>query len=243
MIAQKKKKIKKKLAPSPLYVPKNGPMEIIVFASGGGGNLKAAIDLSLKKPNLIKVGLIVTDRLKIQAIDIAKQYNIRVIAEDFEKKCGKWIESKNDSIKAELYRKRSLDWHNNILKQIIKLERQRKSPFDFVVLSYHRWIHGDMLTYFSERMINQHAGDLTEMSRNSFERKYRGINPVLMALGDGKNRTRTSTFLVRENHDGGEILCQGPWTVYYGTLPITKDSALRHALTQKKQSDWPSLTA
>ena len=55
-------------------------------------------------------------------------------------------------------------------------------------------------------------------------------------------KTRTSTFLVREGHDTGEILCQGPWVTHTGSLPVAKDTAWEHEVIQKQQSDWPSLT-
>ena len=160
----------------PLYMPRQDPMRVIVFASGGGGNLQAAIDISLREPALLQVRLVVADRLGIKAIDIAQQHNIPVIADDFEKACGKWSECKNNSKKIQAYQKAAIKWHNDILTKIIDLEKGQQKPFDFVVLSYHRWIHGDLLLYFNKRIINQHAGDLTIMAEhNSLERKYREL--------------------------------------------------------------------
>lgn len=218
-------------------------MKIIVFASGGGGNLKAAIDLSMEKPSLVEVSLVVTDRLGIQAIDIARGYHIPVIASDFEKKCGSWRECKKTPETAEAYRLCAIRYHNNILQKIISIEKKSNKPFDLVVLSYHRWIQGDLLAYFHERMINQHAGDLTVMRKdNPLTRRYVGINPVWYALKAGERKTRTSTFIVRDGEDNGEILCQGPWVYYSSSNPRIRDSAIEHELIQKRESDWPSLT-
>lgn len=227
-----------------IYTPKVGKvMSVIVFASGGGGNLKAAINLSLKKHHLLKVALVVTDRLNIPAIDIAAAYGIPVLAYDFEKECGRWADCKSDRKKSQNYQKAATKFHDNVLEKIRALERENNTPFDLVVLSYHRWIHGKLLDYFAGRIINQHAGDLTVMLDSDVKvRKYRGINPVLMALTAGERKTRTSTFLVRNNHDGGEILCQGPWVEYTETYPVTKKTAWDHEVIQKKESDWPSLT-
>lgn len=227
-----------------IYTPRKGrPMSVIVFASGGGNNLKAAIDLAKKEPTLLSIDLVVTDRLGIKAIDIAKENRIPVIAKDFEKECGIWSECKKDLIKIEAYNKCAIDFHNKILDLIIEIEKERNKRFDLVVLSYHRWIHGNLLEYFRDRTINQHSGDLTIMdSKRNFQRKYRGINPVLMALNSGDKRTRTSTFLVNEGHDTGEILCQGAWVTYNGPKTVTKDSAWIHEVIQKEQSDWTSLT-
>lgn len=227
----------------PIYVPNpNKPMHVIVFASGGGGNLKAAIDLSRKNPLLLKIGLVVTDRLGIKAIDIARHHKIQIIAADFEKECGVWAECKNNPLKTQKYRLAAIQFHNHILNQIIDIEKKRDCPFDLVVLSYHRWIHGNLLDYFTERIINQHAGDLTVMCEdNSLLRSYIGINPVLKTLQAGEIQTRTSTFVVREGQDNGEILCQGPWVKYLGHQIVTKKSAWQHEIVQKKESDWPSL--
>lgn len=229
---------------SAIYTPQVGkPMNVIVFASGGGGNLKAVIDLSIKKPSLVKVGLVVTDRLGIPAIDIAKSFGIPVFAYDFEKMCGVWAECKKSKKSAITYSQCAVSFHNNVLKEIKKLEKQKGEEFNLVVLSYHRWIFGDLLKYFKNRIINQHAADLTVMeAEDKHERKYIGINPVLYALEDGVEKTRTSTFLVQNGYDNGEVLCQGPWVKYRGPLPVTKKSAYDHELIQKKESDWPSLT-
>lgn len=219
------------------------PMTIVIFASGSGGNTKAAIDLSIKKPYLIKIGLVVTDRFSIKAIDIAKKYKIPVISFDFEKECGVWANCQKNQKEVERYKKLSIRFHNKIYRIIKKIEKKNKEKFDLAVLAYHRWIHGDLLKYFNERMINQHAGDLTIMKKNnSHKRKYIGINPVLKALQCKEKRTRTSTFIVREGEDSGEILCQGPWVKYQGQYPVTKKAALEHELIQKKKSDWPCLT-
>ncbi len=228
----------------PIYTPKKGkPMNVIVFASGGGGNLKAVIDVSIKKPCLIKVGLVVTDRLGIPAINIAKSFGIPVFAYDFEKTCGVWAQCKKSEKTAHQYSACARSFHDMVLKKIQELEEKNKETFDLIVLSYHRWIFGNLLAYFKNRIINQHAADITVMKDdNNKERKYIGINPVLYALQAGEKKTRTSTFLVQDGYDNGEILCQGPWVEYTGVYPPSKKAAYDHELVQKKESDWPSLT-
>ncbi len=225
-----------------IYIPKDTSMLIAIFASGGGGNLNAAIRLSIQYPHLLKVGLVVADRLGIPAIEIAKKNNIPVIAQDFEKECGIWAECKKDPKKTHAYRTKAKVFHNRILEQIKHLEKKNHQPFDLIVLSYHRWIEGDLLEYFWERIINQHSGDLSVIEENQpLKRKYIGINPVLNALKASEKKTRTSTILVRNDLDTGEILCQGPWVEYKGEYPVTKERSWRHELIQKRESDWPSL--
>lgn len=226
-----------------IYTPKKDkPMQVIIFASGSGGNLSAAINTSKKNPSLLNIGLVVTDRLGIKAIDIAKENNIPVIVSDFEKECGVWGDCKKDPEKKRRYFELGIKYHDRVLTQILRLEQTTGKQFDLIVLSYHRWIHGKLLAYFKDKIINQHAGDLSIMKKDyPLERKYTGINPVLIALKRGEIKTRTSTFLVCEGHDTGEILCQGPWVTYNGSYPITKESALEHEIIQKRESDWPSL--
>jgi len=134
----------------------------------------------------------------------------------------------------------AVQFHNRMLDQIRAQERLLNRRFDLAVLSYRRWIHGNLLEYFKDRMINQHAGDLTSLSE-CFDRKYVGINPVWTALRSGEVRTRTSTIMVAEGHDSGEILCQGPW-VQYNDDSLSKEQALEHENRQKVESDWPSLS-
>lgn len=226
-----------------IYTPhKNRPMWVVVFASGGGGNLRAAIDLSVEKPRLIRVGLVVTDRLNIPAIDIAENYGIPVIARDFEGECGVWSKCRLDRKRANNYERAAVRFHNRVLKEVVSIEKRKGVQFDLAVLCYHRWIRGDLLKYFHERMINQHAGDLTVTHYgNTGNRYYIGINPVWKALRAGEVRTRTSTFIVRAGEDNGEILCQGPWVNYEGPKTVTRETAWEHELIQKRRSDWPSL--
>jgi folate-dependent phosphoribosylglycinamide formyltransferase PurN len=223
----------------PVYLPRGGQaMRTVVFASGGGGNLAAAIGLAAQHPDLVSVGAVVSDRLGIRAIDIAKDACIPVIARDFEAICGRWTDCRNDPVAAAIYKRQSIAFHDAILNDLIEIERKTGCPFDLAVLSYRRWIHGALLERFRDRMINQHAGDLSVL-RNG-RRAYIGVDPVTVALAAGQRQTRTSTIVVTEGHDAGEILCQGPW-VSYSHLSLTPELARKHELVQKERSDWPSL--
>lgn len=231
----------KSALPRSIFVPrKEDPMRVVVFASGNGGNLRAAIATSESFPKLVKVQLVVTDRPDIKAIEIARQFGIAILVKDFEQKCGRWRDC-TDNASRSLYRNRAVAFHDEILNEILSHEKAF-GRLDLAVLSYHRWIHGNLLRYFNERMINQHAGDLAVMSPiDPTQRRYIGINPVLYALQAGEKRTRTTTFLVRAGEDSGEILCQGPWVEYQGPEQVTICAARKHEAIQKEQSDWPSL--
>lgn len=227
-----------------LYTPMMGkPMRVVLFASGGGGNLGAAIRLSDARPDLVSVALVITDRPNIPAIDLARSRRIPIFVYNFEAECGIWGKCKDNPDDSARYRAAAEAFHDSVLADIQAHENNTGVRIDLAVLSYHRWIHGSLLRYFQDRMINQHAGDLTVMSdAHPTERRYIGINPVLAALRAGERRTRTSTFLVQDNCDGGEILCQGPWVVFDHSRVVTKETALQHEILQKRRSDWPALT-
>lgn len=213
-------------------------MRVALFASGGGGNLAAALDVAGQRPDLISVGAVVTDRPLVYAIHIAREARIPVIVRDFEATCGKWRDCRDDPDAATAYRRMAIGFHDAILLDLTAIEQRMHWVFDLVILSYRRWIHGALLERFRDQMINQHAGDLSILGPNG--RAYVGLDPVTVALAAGERRTRTSTIMVTEGHDAGEILCQGPWVTYpYSSL--TPQLARKHELIQKERSDWPSL--
>lgn len=216
-------------------------MSVVFFASNSEVNLKVLHRLSIQYPRLISVDLVVTDRNNIGAIEYANKHAIPVIMQDFVKMCGKMKDAGSDVNKIHKYNMCAVKFHNILLKKIKKFEIKRAKKFDLAVLSYYRWIHGDLLTYFSNRMINQHPADLTVFKKNKVTRKYIGIDPVYLSIKDGQKRTRTSTILVRAGHDAGEILCQGPWCTYKGPKPVTISSAAIHERVQEKVSDIPAL--
>lgn len=225
----------------PIFVPRRDrPMQVVFFASGGPGNLRAALDVADELPELIRVGLVVTDRPSIPSIELAESRSIPVITRCFEDECGRWTEARGDAARASRYRAAAESFHDRIL-ELIKLEEERQGvPFDLAILAYRRWIHGSLLRYFDERMINQHPGDLSVLSAGGLTRRHIGLDPVMSALSAGERRTRTSTFVVRPGPDSGEILCQGPWTAF-GRQALTREAARAHENLQKQQSDWPSL--
>lgn len=214
-------------------------MQVAVFVSGTGGNLNACLELQRLHPQLINIELVIADRHRILALEIAERNGVRVIAEDFERTCGIWKQCVGSKKKEEEYTRSAVRFHDAILRAIEEHETQTGAYIDLCVLSYRRWVHGALLERFRDRMINQHAGDLTARTPDG-TRIFTGINPVWTALCSGVRRTRTSTFLVNDGHDAGEILCQGPW-VNVEMRDFSKRVAADHEIRQKRESDWPSL--
>lgn len=217
------------------------PLNVVVFASGGGGNLRAAIRLAVRRPDLVRIGAVVTDRLGIPALRIAEAAGIPTIARDFEQSCARWADVRDDPAAAATYRRRARDFHDRVLDDLMRIEASTGAEFGLAVLSYRRWIHGNLLTHFADRMINQHPADLAALRPDGI-RRYTGIGGLRHALEAGEPRTRTSTILVGDGHDTGEVLCQGPWIETRGTTSVSPDVVDRHEHEQKQVSDWPSLT-
>ena len=211
-------------------------MQVGVFVSGGSWTLRACLDTQERLPELLCISLVVSDHLHLPAIDFARSQGIAVICQDFESVCGRWRDSCGNIESQKYYRDAANLFHDRILEEIQAFEKDH-ARLDLIVLSYHRWIHGRLLDYFRDRMVNQHPGDLTVL-RSDGGRALKGLRPVPTALKSGARRTRTTTMLVTDGHDDGEILCQGPW-VTFDQQTLTPESAWAHERRQKQESDWP----
>ena len=215
-------------------------MRIVFFVSGGGGNLNCGIALQKQLPGKIEISLVIADRMNTKAEEIARQAGIPVVAYDFEQQAGVYKECRKTEALYRQYQQQAELFHDRVLEDIIAHEAVH-GRFDLAVLSYRRIIRGKLLNYFDGRMINQHPGDLTEMcSREGTKRLLTGYDPVLKALKYGKRNTRTSTIMVRDGIDTGEILARGPEVAFDEPAP-TRQNADLHELKQKEQSDWPVL--
>jgi folate-dependent phosphoribosylglycinamide formyltransferase PurN len=213
-------------------------MNIVMFVSGRNRNLLSCLEVQDNYPELLSISLVVSDNLTNEAIETARLRGIPVISRDFAAACGSWRASRSDPQLAEQYWRAAVSFHDGMLEEILAFERCN-AKFDLAVLSYHHWIHGKLLEYFFNRMINQHSGDLSVLKPDG-SRCYIGVNPVLTALRNGEKRTRSSTFLVTEGHDAGEILCQGPWVEFRDT-EVTHATTFAHEQIQKIESDGPSV--
>lgn len=217
------------LPPRPLLPPLTQAMRVAVFSSQGPGNLQAALDAARSAPERIEVCLVVTDRLGIPSVKLAKDQGLAVISRDF----GSTIAHLDGPERAAA----SDRLHDEILEEIRRFE-ERSHPIDLCVLAYRRIVRGALYDYFRDRMINQHPADLTVLELDG-RRRYTGIGGLGRSLKDGVSATRTSTILVTQQVDGGEILVQGaPLAV---SCPGGANYIVAHEKKQKRVSDWPAL--
>jgi len=215
---------------------KTRPMNLIIFVSGSGGNLNAAIELA-KTSNLIRIIGVVSDRKNIQALKIAKLNNITTITYEFKKICGASNYPINSQQHKE-YKECCEVLHNKILFDIQNIEIRYKITIDLLVLSYHRIISGELLHYFDGRIINQHPADLTILDEEN-SRKYINMHGLEKSIENMEPYTRTSTILINKGIDEGSILAQGEKIRNtYNKNIILKEYVKKHEDIQKKKSDW-----
>lgn len=213
------------------------PMRVAVLASGSGGNLGAVSRLAERRPDLIDLALVASDRPSCAAVTFARERGLPVIAREFRRACGRASDASTPA-EQEAYAARARRFHDLMDDDIDRFERDH-GRLDLIVLAYGRWIHGRLLQRWEGRMINQHPADLSILDARG-RRALTGNNPVLAALRLGVEHVRTSTFLVDEGQDTGGIVCQGP-PVSTAGFDATQRDADALELVQKRQSDWPSL--
>ncbi len=208
-------------------------MRVAFFVSGGGDNLRAALEH--QPEGGYEIVLVVSDNPRFAGRAHAEAWGCPTLVEDFVEEVGSWRRAHGDLLAEEKYHQRARDFHDRISERIEEFERVR-GPVDIVMLTYRRWIQGSLLARFRDRMINQHPGDLTDIAHG--RRRFVGLEPVWDALRAGRRRTRTSNFLVDERCDAGPILAQGPWCLFAGES-VDRAAASRHEHDQKRVSDWP----
>ncbi|MGW0330825.1 formyltransferase family protein [Streptomyces sp. NPDC003011] len=228
--------VTKDTGPAPLPLGRAGsgaPLRIGVLVSATGANLRTLIDMRRAEPARYEVALVASHGTRSAALDVAREHGIEAWPGDFDAHCGTASRATGPAERAA-YRRRARQWHDGLDARIAAWETDN-GPLDLVVLAYHRWIEGDLLTRYHGRMINQHPGDLAVLD-DTHRRALTGNDPVAVAMDLGHSTTRTSCFLVDESHDGGAVLCQGPPVpVRAGTGPAAQERE------QKRLSDRPCL--
>jgi folate-dependent phosphoribosylglycinamide formyltransferase PurN len=213
----------------PIHRPGPAPMSIVFFASGGPGNFRAALDAAEERPDLMRVPLLVTDRPGTASAELARARGIPVIEGDYAAFAGPLTPARTAA---------GIAFHDEVLRKIEAFEAERGLRFDLAVLAYRRIIGGALLARFEGRAINQHPADLAWLEGG--ERAYVGIGGHDRSLAAGRGGARTSTILVRQGVDTGEILCRGPFVPFAGSA-ASRDALRAHETLQKARSDWPCL--
>jgi len=173
-------------------------MRVAGFMSGSGTNLikilekQAALQAS-GKGCPFRVVVIFSDNQAGNAASIAETYGVPLVERDI----------------LEFYRSRG---HTNKKDMTLRPEFDRLilealDPFhpDALVLAgYMSVVSAPLLQAFPGRIINVHPADLRIQEGN--QRKFTGDQTVRDAILAGESVLRSSTHIVREEVDGGEIL-------------------------------------
>ncbi len=188
----------------PIFDPSIGrPMRVACFMSGSGTNVRRIIEASLREGSRYRVVLIFTD-VKEERVDGEGRRicRAREISDEFS------IPYECIDI-LEFYRrrghpsKRDLSIRPEYDEEV--LERVEPYDVDLIALGgYMSILTRPTLERFEGRIVNVHPADLsvTEDGR----RKYTGLHAVRDAILAGERWLYSTTHIVRERVDYGEIL-------------------------------------
>jgi len=221
-------------------------MRVACFMSGSGTNIRRIIERSLQYDASYRVVLIFSDvnnlsldkegRRLSSAFDIAKENGINYECIDI---IDYYLERGHKS-------KKDLSLRPGFDELVVKKIEPYK--IDLIVLGGYMSIQtAPLLERYRGRIINVHPADLTIM--NGTERKYIGMHTVRDAIMEGEMYLRSTSHIVREKVDNGEILVVSkpipvrlPLGVTLGR--IREDKVLRNIIIEdhqdrlKKEGDW-----
>ena len=221
-------------------------MRVACFMSGSGTNAIKIIERSLKADSKYEVSLVFADvrddRIdkggnKIcKALDIARDYGIAYEINDIR-----------DFYKSKGYRsKRDLSLRPEF--DLMILERINPHNIDVIALAgYMSIVTKPLIDFYDGRIVNVHPADLSV--KEGGRRKYVGMYAVRDAILGGETALYSTTHIVREKVDYGEILVRSePLAI---KLPIgvsleslSNDKRLQrkvandHQSQLKRQGDW-----
>ncbi len=221
------------------------PMRVACFMSGSGTNVVKILENQLRKGGSCpyKVILIFTDifdpsNQKCRAQSISSKHQVAYehgdIA-DFYRRRGR--ESKKDLSLRPEYDK-------------VTLEMIEKYDLDLIALcGYMSIVTRPLLERYEDRIVNVHPADLSV--REGDRRKYTGLNAVRDAILAGEKRLHSTTHIVRERVDYGEILMRSPPVEVFlpsgvtlqdlrrpENVALVKRIAAEHQTRLKEQGDW-----
>jgi folate-dependent phosphoribosylglycinamide formyltransferase PurN len=221
------------------------PMRIACFMSGSGTNVTKILENQLRKAENCpyKVVLIFTDvfdpsNQRCRAQSIASTHHINYEHNDI----------------AEFYRSQGRGNRKDISLRPeydkITAETIEKYDLDLIALcGYMSIVTRPLIERYNDRIVNVHPADLSV--RQGDRRKYTGLNAVRDAILSGEKKLYSTTHIVREKVDYGEILMRSkaievilPEGITLNKLRdpqnahILKKIASDHQDRLKEQGDW-----
>jgi len=188
----------------PIFDPRSGaPMRVACFMSGSGTNARKIIERSLEENSGYRVVLVFTDvrddRLdkkgekRCRAKDIAEEYDIAYECIDIRD----FYRSRGHKTRRDLSLRPEFD--------LMVLRRIETHDVDVIALAgYMSIVTQPLLGRYPGRIVNVHPADLSVMEDG--RRKYVGMHAVRDAILAGEPALYSTTHVVREKADYGEIL-------------------------------------
>jgi phosphoribosylglycinamide formyltransferase 1 len=192
------------MAPIPIYTPTAGRhMRVACFMSGSGTNARRIIERIKQQKAGYHVEMIFTDvkdetldkegKKACSALDIAEEYGIAYECVDIMD----YYSSRGHSSKKDLSLRPDFD------KKVVSAIENHN--IDLIALAgYMSITTRPLLDRYNGRIINVHPADLTVTQDG--ERRYVGVHTVRDAILAGEPEIRSTTHVVREKVDNGEIL-------------------------------------
>jgi phosphoribosylglycinamide formyltransferase 1 len=228
----------------PVHTPGNkSPMKVVGFISGSGSNLVKILEYQAEvekqtgeKP--YEVVLVFTDTPDSNASAIAERFGLPLQTHDimdFYRKQGK-SDKKDLSLRSR---------YDEISVQMLA-----EHQFDLVALAgYMSIVTAPLLAAYDGRIVNVHPADLNRTENG--RRLYTGDHAVALAIKAGETAVYSSTHIVREQVDYGELLMVSapvPVELPEGTtVELLRDKANRGRLNEiadqhqerlKEKGDW-----
>jgi folate-dependent phosphoribosylglycinamide formyltransferase PurN len=214
--------------------------------SGSGTNARKLIENSQEHGSSYRVELIFTDvkdetfdkegKKTCKALDIAREFGISYECIDIMD----FYRSRGHSSKKDLSLRPDFD------KLVISaIEKYR---VDIIALAgYMSITTKPLLERYEGKIINVHPADLTILTFG--ERKYVGIHTVRDAILGGEKEIRSTTHIVRENVDNGEILIVSKPIIVkipkgadldrlHSDKKLLKEVVEEHQDRLKREGDW-----
>ncbi len=173
-------------------------MRVAGFMSGSGTNLVKILEWQAEQDrepagSPFRVAVIFTDNPESNAARIGEENGVPVVVEDI---LG-FYRSRGHKTKKDMSLRPLFD------ERVVEL----LAPYavDTVVLAgYMSVVTGPLLEAFPGRIVNVHPADLRVLEAG--RRKYTGDHAVRDAIRAGEAAVHSTTHIVREEVDGGEIL-------------------------------------
>ena len=217
-----------------LYDPNDGQMRMVGLMSGSGSNLRKILEFERqlteeRGTSPFKMVAIFSNRKQSNAVNIAVDYDLPAIVRGI----GKFYKVRGKPL-TDLATREEFDWET-----VCALE-----PYEATVAVFGGYMSiATKVLRDSFLGVNVHPADLSILDEAG-QRKYTGDNAVRDALLAGEPCLRSSTHIIEEEVDGGQLLMVSrPLEVDYISALLEEEKLIQQTTDDyqeelKKVGDW-----